>query len=229
MPYYNPTIHHRRSIRLKGYDYSQAGMYFVTICCQNHMSRFGQIENGKMMLNDAGKIAYNEWYKTCDIRSNVQLDAFVVMPNHIHGIIVITDDGRGVSHTPNNEPHTPITPTNAPHTSINELPINELPINELSINELSINELSINELPNGNSGVSDTPLRSPSNTIGAIVRGYKSAVTKQLNQLGFTHSVWQRNYFEIIISNKQSYQYIANYIINNPMKWKNDKFLCKIK
>ena len=191
MPYYNPTIHHRRSIRLKGYDYSQAGMYFVTICCQNHISRFGKIENGEMMMNEFGKIAYNEWYKTCDIRSNVQLDAFVVMPNHIHGIIVITDDGRGVSHTPNNEPHTP------------------------------------NNDNQGNSGVCDTPLRSPSNTVGAIVRGYKSAVTKQLNQLGYTHSIWQRDYHEHIIRNEQSYQYIANYIINNPKKWKNDRFFMK--
>ena len=54
MPY-NPTIHHRRSIRLKDYDYSQSGMYFVTICCQNHICRFGKIENGKMILNDAGQ------------------------------------------------------------------------------------------------------------------------------------------------------------------------------
>ena len=210
---YTPAIHHRRSIRLKGYDYSQAGMYFVTICVdvgangiRPHI--FGDVVNGEMVLNDVGKIAYNEWYKTCNIRSNVQLDAFVVMPNHIHGIIVITDDGRGVSHTP----------TNAPHTPINELPINELPINELPINEL----------PNGNSGVCDTPLRSPSNTVGAIVRGYKSAVTKQLNQLGFTHSIWQRNYHEIIIRNEQSYQYIANYIVNNPEKWGNDRFYTNI-
>jgi len=58
---YNPNIHHRRSIRLKGYDYSQAGLYFITICCQNRNCLFGKIVDRKMILNDAGKMAVN-WY-----------------------------------------------------------------------------------------------------------------------------------------------------------------------
>jgi hypothetical protein len=59
----NPSLHHHHSIRLKGYDYSQSGLYFVTICCQNNVCRFGRIENGGMILNDFGKIASNEWMK----------------------------------------------------------------------------------------------------------------------------------------------------------------------
>jgi hypothetical protein len=58
---YNPNIHHRRSIRLKEYDYSQTWLYFITICCQDRICRFGKIENGEMILNDFGKIAYDEW------------------------------------------------------------------------------------------------------------------------------------------------------------------------
>jgi REP element-mobilizing transposase RayT len=93
--HYNPDIHHRRNIRLKGYDYSQAGLYFVTICVQNRHCLFGKITDNKMILNEYGKIAYNEWLKTPNIRSNIQLDVFIVMPNHIHGIIVITDNAAG--------------------------------------------------------------------------------------------------------------------------------------
>ena len=185
---YNPNIHHRHSIRLKGYDYSQEGMYFITICVQNHRCLLGRIINGEMILNKYGQIVYNEWKRTPDVRPNIQLDAFVVMPNHIHGIIVITNDRRGVSHTPPCDNNGGVV---------------------------------------GVRGVCDTPLRSPSNNIGAIVRGFKSAVTKQLNHLGFTDSVWQRNYHEHIIRNNNAHQNIANYIINNPVNWGKDKFYTK--
>src|SRR5665647_890283 len=84
---YNPQIHHRRSIRLKGYDYSQAGAYFITICCQDRECRFGKIENDEMILNEYGTIAYNEWNKLSDRLSNFELDVFQIMPNHMHGII----------------------------------------------------------------------------------------------------------------------------------------------
>ena len=85
---YNPKKHHRHSIRLKNYDYND-GFYFVTICCQNRACIFGEIKNGIMMPNEYGKIAINEWLKTESIRSNVKLYEFVVMPNHIHGILEI--------------------------------------------------------------------------------------------------------------------------------------------
>lgn len=75
-----------------------------------------------------------------------------------------------------------------------------------------------------NRGESISPLRGPSQTIGAIIRGYKSSVTKQLGLLGFNEKLWQRNYFEHIIRDEQSYQNISNYIINNPLKWAEDKF-----
>lgn len=75
-PKYNPQIHHRRSIRLKGYDYSQAGLYFITICCQDRKCRFGKIENGEMILNEWGTVAYNEWVKLVERFKNFELDVF---------------------------------------------------------------------------------------------------------------------------------------------------------
>src|SRR5690554_7462706 len=132
MNQYNPNKHHRRSIRLQGYDYSQAGLYFITICCEDRICHFGQVENGTMILNKYGQIAYDEWMKTPEIRPNVKLHEFVVMPNHIHSIIQLLDIGRGESHSPHD---------NKSHS------------------------------PDDNRGVLQTPLRGPSQTIGAIVRG----------------------------------------------------------
>ena len=87
---YNPEIHHRRSIRLKGYDYSQAGAYFVTVCTQNRECLFGEIVDGEMRLNEVGRIADEQWYALPQRFPQLELDAYVVMPNHIHAIFIIT-------------------------------------------------------------------------------------------------------------------------------------------
>jgi REP element-mobilizing transposase RayT len=86
---YNPAIHHRRSIRLKGYDYSSPGYYFVTICTQNKPCLFGEIINDKMILNDAGQMIQNKWTSLPDQFSNIRLDEYMVMPNHFHAILQI--------------------------------------------------------------------------------------------------------------------------------------------
>ena len=100
MTRYNPEIHHRRSIRLQGYDYSQVGLYFITICTFEKQHLFGKITNGKMILNAFGNIAQNEWVKTTEIRQNIDMLEYIIMPNHMHGIILINDndDGRGTVH-----------------------------------------------------------------------------------------------------------------------------------
>jgi len=89
---YNPDIHHRHSIRLKDYDYSQNGAYFVTICTWQRECLFGEIVNGEMVLNDMGLIVVDEWEKTAIVRKNVILDEFVLMPNHFHGVIFFSED-----------------------------------------------------------------------------------------------------------------------------------------
>ncbi len=86
------TKPNRKSIRLKGYDYSSPGAYFITICTDNHKYLFGDIVDGEMNLNKTGQIVHSEWFKTETIRLNISLDAFVIMPNHVHGIIIIKND-----------------------------------------------------------------------------------------------------------------------------------------
>ncbi len=90
---YNPNIHHRRSIRLKGYDYSRAGLYFVTLCCQDRACLFGEIRNGQHFLNDAGKIANGYWLEIPAHFPNAVLHEYIVMPNHVRGIIELVNEG----------------------------------------------------------------------------------------------------------------------------------------
>ena len=162
----------RRSIRLKEYDYSQAGYYYITICTHNREHLFGAIENGVMRHNDIGTIALNEWTRTPEMRPNISLDAFVVMPNHLHGIIVI------------------------------------------------------NGVIGDNSPVYEQFGKPTSNTIPTIIRGFKAAVTKQVNILRGTpgEPVWQRNYYEHIIRDDQSHYSIAEYIKKNPLRWEEDDY-----
>jgi REP element-mobilizing transposase RayT len=253
---YNPKLHHRKSIRLKEYDYAQSGFYFITISCHNKVNRFGEVivsnnNTARMMLNQYGQIAQNEWLHTANIRPNIKLLEFVIMPNHMHGIIYVTR--RGELNSPSNELNSPSNELNSPINELNSPSNNEgvcktpLRISLQNNNEgvcktnqqLSLqnnNEgvcktpprtsLPANDLQSSTNieGVCKTPLRSPSQTIGAIIRGYKSAVTKKMALLGFKEPLWQRNFYEHIIRDESSYLYISNYIINNPAKWKEDTF-----
>jgi putative transposase len=88
---YDPAKHHRRSTRLKGYDYSASGGYFVTICTHQRECLFGKIIDGKMGLNEFGQTVAEEWERSLTMRQNIELDTSVVMPNHFHGIVKITD------------------------------------------------------------------------------------------------------------------------------------------
>jgi len=85
--------HHRRSIRLKDYDYAQPGGYFVTIVTQSRKCLFGEIVEAEMRLNDAGRIIQTTWDDLPNHYANVEIDTFVVMPNHIHGIVVLVGAG----------------------------------------------------------------------------------------------------------------------------------------
>jgi len=99
---YNPDIHHRRSIRKKGYDYSDPGVYYITICSHNRERLFGAVEKNCILLNGYGEIVRRTWYDLVNHVGGIKLDAFVVMPNHFHGIVVIgdidvgTNDGAGL-------------------------------------------------------------------------------------------------------------------------------------
>ena len=204
MNIYNPQMHNRRSIRFKGYDYTQAGLYFITICCQNRACLFGEIENGKMMLNDAGAIANDCWLNIPNHFPNAILHEYVIMPNHVHGIIELVGANN---HSPESNQHSPESKLHSPkmhlHSSKNKI--------------------------NNVSGIGDnraknvSPLRSPSKTVGSVVRGFKIGVTKWMRQNTDTFYIWQRNYWEHIIRDDKSHENISQYIINNPTKWNNDK------
>jgi REP element-mobilizing transposase RayT len=189
---YDPEKHHRRSIRLKGYDYSQAGFYFVTIVTHNRACLFGEIVDGAMHLNKAGKIARQEWLLLAK-RFNVRLDAFVVMPNHIHAILVILDRE--------------IKPTQAGATLVFR-------------QNLSASSAALPTITSYDAGGS--PLHRPAGpapgSLGAIIGQFKSRVTKRLGC-----PVWHRGYYEHIIRDDDSLDRIRMYIEANPINWAIDK------
>ena len=86
---YDPEIHRRRSIRLDGYDYSQAGAFFISFVAQGRLCLFGKVEDGVMRLNDAGEMIRRVWDGLPDRFSMIAIDEFVVMPNHVHGVLFI--------------------------------------------------------------------------------------------------------------------------------------------
>jgi len=188
---YNPNIHHRQSIRLKGYDYSQAGLYFVTLCLYGRACLFGHIENAEMILNDSGRTAQQCWLDIPNHYPNVVLHEYVIMPNHVHGIVQIVDDGgygecRGVC-------------KGECKGEIFFAPTVD-PTDEQMV------------------------IRGTSRTIGSVLRGFKIGVTKWMRENTNVQNVWQRNYYEHIIRTEHSYQRIAEYIVDNPAKWGDDKF-----
>lgn len=91
----NKSLPNRKSVRLKGYDYSTPGYYFVTVCTHDRGHLFGKIDNGQMVLNEYGKILWEEWDKSFELRRELVRDEFVVMPNHFHGIVqIVVTHGR---------------------------------------------------------------------------------------------------------------------------------------
>ncbi|NTV52686.1 MAG: hypothetical protein HGA76_06720 [Candidatus Firestonebacteria bacterium] len=246
MPY-NPTIHHRRSIRLKGYDYSQAGAYAITICCEDKVCRFGEIKNRQMMLNKHGQIACREWELLTERFVRFELDIFQIMPNHIHGIIVLNDIpvavdtdieivGAGFTPAQQNITHDQNNTSTPNDDSQNGGPI----LGQLknNIGQPDDRRTDQGRTDNGqpNDGqprglpLRDVAVRIP--TVGDIVGAYKSLVVnacldsyKSKNET--MGKFWQRNYYEHVIRNEQSYQTISEYILHNPERWTEDKFYTK--
>jgi putative transposase len=197
---YNPDIHHRRSIRLQGYDYSRAGAYFITICTQNRECLFGNILDGKMVLNPAGIMVQTVWDEIPFHYGGTEIDEFVVMPNHIHGIVVI------VGATPRGCPG-PDPGAFAQKNGQAQGPGN--------------NGQAQGPAPTGNTG----PL-----SLGDIVHRFKTMTTKRyvdgVKQLGwqsFDGKLWQRNYWEHIIRNEMELNRIREYIYGNPTQWESDR------
>ncbi|RDC57138.1 hypothetical protein DU508_08080 [Pedobacter chinensis] len=206
-----PNKPNRRSIRLQGYDYSQEGLYFITLCCQDRICRFGEVVNGEMILNEVGKIAELCWLQIPEHFTNTVLHEFVIMPNHLHGIVKIV----GAKH---------LSPLNDIRQEEKERENNwanrHLPHIERTIgfSQNRAKDVSQNR-------AKDVSLQhGTSKTIGSIVRGFKVGVTKWVRQNTDIHDLWQRNYYEHIIRDEKSYHNISQYIQNNPLNWGKDKF-----
>lgn len=164
----------RRSIRLPQYSYEQDGAYFVTLCTHQRALLFGDVVDGEMELSTLGCVVMEEWERTATLRPYVELDAFVVMPNHVHGIIIIN---RGIVRARRAVP-----------------------------------------LQTENYG------KPVPGSIPTIVRAFKSAATRRINQIRLTpgETVWQRNYYEHIIRNEAACDRIRQYIDLNPANWLTD-------
>ena len=131
---YNPEKHRRRSIRLQDYDYSQAGAYFITICTKNRECLFGEISDGKIVLNEFGQIVESVWLDLPKHYPNIELDAFVIMPNHIHGIVFIV--GAGLKPAPT-KPANTIAPTKV----MKNYPLSEIVRGFKTFSSRKINEM----------------------------------------------------------------------------------------
>lgn len=204
---YDPERHHRRSIRLKGYDYAQAGAYFITIVAQDRACLFGDVVDGEMRLNAAGQAVWYGWDAMPNRFPTVELDAFVVMPNHVHGIIVITND------------------VGAGHVGAGHVGAGLVPAQPADADDRATTRATTRVAPtDSDGGDSDRP------TIGDVVGAFKSWTTvlytrgvKQSAWPAFRGRLWQRNYYEHIIRDDAALRRIRDYIITNPARWALDE------
>jgi REP element-mobilizing transposase RayT len=233
---FNPDHHHRRSIRLNEYDYSQPGAYFVTICTKNRENLFGNLVDGKIILNDAGKMIEKWYFEIMKKFPDIQCDQYIIMPNHIHFIII--NVGADLCVCPN---------------EINEHIMDEHAGSPKRLMNGNVNKGEHIGSPRQNMGEHiDSPRQNKGEHAGSpqrlmngndnksehigsplpkIIQWFKTMTTneyirnvKNNKWKPFNGKLWQRNYYEHIIRNEQELNKIRDYIINNPMKWESDKY-----
>jgi putative transposase len=172
------------SARLKGWDYRTPGYYFVTICTKNRQHSFGHVTGGEMHLSAEGEIAARCWREIPSHHTGVELDEFVVMPNHVHGIVVI------------NAPVETLHATSLPPRLATSLPSRDPEKSKIS---------------------------PKAGSLGAIIRSYKSAVTKYAGLNGVNEFNWQARFYDHIIRDEKTFDKIRRYIFENPSQWETDK------
>ncbi len=177
----------RKSIRLKNYDYRSNGYYFVTICTYEKICYFGSLKNDLVNLSELGKIAEKFWLEIPHHFNFVQIDRFVIMPNHIHGIVIINN---------------------------NQFDRQEKQIYNQSYLQSNLDNKYSKIMSN---------ISPKKGSLSTIIRSYKSAVSKWSRKNNFNNFNWQSRFYEHIIRNEQSLNNIREYIINNPINWKEDE------
>jgi REP element-mobilizing transposase RayT len=237
---YDPQRHHRRSIRLTGYDYALPGAYFVTICTKNRVCFFGDVVEGRVQPSPIGAAAQACWAEIPDHFPQVALDAFVVMPNHVHGIIGITNRADGdhsgtqpVDHTTDDAGTRDgdglmVDPGTSGAVQLNG-PTSEDPPTGLTIP-------TSKDQPKGPpSPTSEDPPTGPTvdpyfsnlspkrGTLSVIIRTYKAAVTRWCRVNGYPAFAWQSRFYDHIIRNDKALTRIRRYIADNPRRWSTDR------
>ena len=199
---YNPEIHHRRSIRFKEYDYSKRGAYFVTMCTHRHVAMFGEIANGVLHCNERGAIVQELWDTLPTRFPGIELDAFIVMPNHVHGILIRTQEIE-----PSIETHTQ-SAQSAQSAQLTQSDIHK-PAHTSSHTGHTLRDYRTN------------PHRMQ--TLNEIVRTFKGITSYTLHKQGTSEFAWQREFYELVIRNQQQLDHFRSYIMNNPTTWLDDK------
>jgi REP element-mobilizing transposase RayT len=197
---YDSKKHHRRSVRLKGYDYAQPGAYFVTICVRDRKCLLGKIINDQVQKSEYGRVAESFWAQIPVRFPNVSIDVFVVMPNHIHAIVMIHGPTRRGAVT---APLGGVTP----------------PLRQ----DGALGGVTPPLRQGGASGGVTAPLRRP--TLGQVVAYYKYETTKQINQVRGTPGCpfWQRGFYDHVVRNERDLNAVREYVANNPLKWALDR------
>jgi putative transposase len=205
-PQFDPKRHHRRSIRLPGYDYGSAGAYFVTLCTHQR----------DLLFEDPllRRVVETLWQRIPRHFPHVRLDEWVVMPNHIHGILVITDDPRRGEASPATDSHA------EPAHSGETLLVDQVSPRDASpplVDQVSPRDAS--PLPQRPGGLS-------SGSLGALIGNFKSVTARRINRLRRTPGapVWQRNYYEHIVRDEHALNAIRQYIADNPARWAWDTY-----
>ena len=215
-----------QTARAPWWDYSGDGSYFVTICTAHRACYFGDVVNGRMKCSETGEIANNIWNEIPRQFPYAELGVFQVMPNHVHGIIVINgNSGRDAINrvsTPRiAETDASIAETDAPIAETNA-PIAETTasITETDASIAETTASNADETPGGITGNNNPMLND---NLSRILRWYKGRVTFECHQTDAKFG-WQERFYDIIIRDTASYHRISEYIINNPAKWDTDKF-----
>jgi putative transposase len=199
------------SARLKNWDYGWNASYFVTICTKNRTYFFGDVKNGEMILNDIGVITQNIWQKIPEYFPYARLDAYVVMPNHIHGILTIDKSDDGITDDRGNISDGGIAETRL---------IASLHGETGKTGESGKSESTENTPPGGITGDKNPMINE---NLSKIIRWYKGRTTYETRKIQADFA-WQPRFYDIIIRNEESYFRISEYIKNNPSKWQKDGF-----
>jgi putative transposase len=224
----------RNSLRLQGYNYSQAGLYFVTVVVKDRTHIFGEIVNEVMILNEAGKIVQGVW-KSLAKQYPVVLDEFIVMPDHVHGIIELHPVGVGLAPSP--KPIMPDgKPKSNPRPTQNGLPTNGAP-SHTTKNEPIANDAQRVGLEYAGNNPS-TLLASKNNKrptptggnnkrvfLSDVIRFSKSLSAKRINIVYETPGkpLWQNGFHDRIIRDEEELNAVRSYIQTNPLRWALDK------